>query len=53
MPLANAAEVYEILPTHKTPIQGKEADWIDGDYVLQNGELVAVSPGLDHCVMRT
>ena len=42
MPLANAAEVYEILPTHKTPIQGKEADWIDGDYVLQNRELVAV-----------
>ena len=24
------------------PIQGKEADWIDGDYILQNRELVAV-----------
>ena len=40
--MLRAAEVMEILPETKQPISGKEADWIDGDYVLQNDHLIAV-----------
>ena len=40
--ILTAAEVMEITPETRQPISGKEADWIDGDYVLQNENLIAV-----------
>jgi hypothetical protein len=37
-----AADIAEIGEQNRNPIQGKEVDWIDGDYLLQNDQLVAV-----------
>lgn len=37
-----AATVETIGPENRFPLQGKETDWIDGDYVLANDKLVAV-----------
>ena len=39
---AQAAELYRIGEGTRFPIQGKEADWIDGDYVLKSDVLIAV-----------
>ena len=38
----HSAEVFKILSDQPNPIAGKEADWIDGDFVLRNKQLVAV-----------
>ena len=40
--ISNGAEVFEILPNTSSPLAGKETDWINGDYVLQNDQLIAV-----------
>lgn len=37
-----AASVETIGPENRFPLQGKEADWIDGDFVLRSDTLVAV-----------
>ena len=37
-----ASSVEEIGEGNRFPMQGKEVDWIDGDYVLRNDQVVAV-----------
>lgn len=39
---ATGAEVQQISEGKRHPLQGKEIDWIDGDYVLRNDQVVAV-----------
>lgn len=39
---ASAATIEEIGPENRFPMQGKETDWIDGDYVISNDQIIAV-----------
>ena len=39
---AVGASVDQIGEGKRHPMQGKEIDWIDGDYVLRNDQVVAV-----------
>jgi len=40
--LVTGASVEQIGEGKRHPLQGKEIDWIDGDYVLRNDQVVAV-----------
>lgn len=45
LPLASSAvavTVQEITEKNRPSIQGKEVDWIDGDYILMNDQIVVV-----------
>ncbi len=39
---ARAASISTIGPENRFPLKGKETDWIDGDYVIANDEIIAV-----------
>lgn len=38
----SAATLNEIGPKNRFPLAGKETDWIDGDFVIRNDQLIAV-----------
>ncbi len=42
LPGVSAATIETIGPGNRFPMQGKEVDWIDGDYVIRNDKIVAV-----------
>ena len=42
VPVSLAASIQRVGPGNRFPLQGKEVDWIDGDYVLRNDRVVAV-----------
>ncbi|QDV65102.1 CehA/McbA family metallohydrolase [Crateriforma conspicua] len=40
--VAPAADLFQIDPTNRPAIGGKEIDWIDGDFVIRNDKIIAV-----------
>lgn len=42
VPSIVAAEITQIGPNNRVHLGGKEVDWIDGDYVIKNDQLIAV-----------
>ena len=40
--VTSAASIETIGPANRNPLQGKEVDWIDGDFVIANDKIIGV-----------